>query len=154
MVYQSTGVILEQSLGDRRTVTGRSWDSREDDRGIVPVQSRASSGGPGGCQAALRPQSRGGPGTVVGQSADVPGAVAGQSRACASRCALVPKQGAGAKVFQRRPKMGAVRTWCHRRRNEILNISKRPVATLLQPVATCKQVATQPLQLHCKLHFF
>ena len=36
--WQRTRAILEQSRGECRAVLGRSWDSRESERGIVSVQ--------------------------------------------------------------------------------------------------------------------
>ena len=73
--WQRTRAIIEQSRGDSRAVLGRSWDSRESERGIVSVPYWSNHGGTWGYRVAIRPQSRGDPGTVVGESADGPGAV-------------------------------------------------------------------------------
>ena len=66
---------MEQSHVDSRAVLGRSWDSRENERGIISVPYWSKPGGTLGSRVAIRPQSRGDPGTVVGKSADGPGAV-------------------------------------------------------------------------------
>ena len=66
---------MEQSRGDSRAVLVRFGDSRESERGIVSVPYWSNPGGTWGSRVAIRPQSRGDPGIVVGKSADVPGAV-------------------------------------------------------------------------------
>ena len=59
-----------------------------------------------------------------GNRRTVPGRSPANREHVRARALSCPNTGARAKVFQRRPKMAAERTWCHRRRDDMHHPSK------------------------------